>query len=512
MTPLLALLTLACSDDIDPTEDDTATVEDPIVDVQWAPCSLVEGEDDGLAECATTALPLFRDDPDDDRTIDIAAKRLRAGDDPVAQLWLLDGGPGSSGVIRLPGLMARFAEWFPGVEVLTIDHRGTGYSERMGCPAELRNSPGGTSILNEEMDACIADFQDTLGDRPDAYGTTASAQDVIDLIRGSRIDGVPVYVWGGSYGTYWAQRVLLLAPELLDGVVIEGIFPADGTMIYAEANTDAAAHALFDLCAEDTLCRERLGEDPWGRLREVYAMVDAGHCTSQGLSSDVVSIIFAYLMYSRAGMSVIPAATARLERCAPADETALVHLYTALFGSGGAFDIDSYSMLLQHHVVSSEMWTHPDFDGVDLYGYYDDLYAEALVAKQYGYTRADLAARWPAYSDPAHDDVFPETDTPVLMLQGALDPVTAEVWARDLADHLDGPNQHYVVFPSSAHNVSGDSPTADGTLCGGQIMAAFLEDPTATPDTSCVAETLPVDFDPPSAYADYWFGTTDAWD
>ncbi|MCB9746706.1 MAG: alpha/beta fold hydrolase, partial [Alphaproteobacteria bacterium] len=487
---MLFLLTLACA------EKDTSPVDsaapEPLLDVTWAPCSLYEGEDDGLAECATVFAPLDWGAPDSGESFELRVKRLPAAGEPSSSLWLLDGGPGGAGTYDFPPRMLALQQRLPDTEILTFDHRGTGHSERLGCSAEIEDSDGGVGITSGELPACIDELQAAWGDRLAYVTTTQASWDLVGLIDATRRAGVPVYVWGGSYGTYWAQRYLRLAPDQADGVILEGIFPADGTLIYAEAFTDAAAHRTFDACAEDEVCRSYLGEDPWGRLREVFQRMDEeGHCGSRGLTSDLMSTIFAYLAYGRAGHAIMPAATWRLDRCTTWDEAALVNLYYALFGSGGSFDLASYSMLLQHHVATSEMWTHPDFEGVDMEAYYDALYEEALVVKGYGYGRLEAFELWPRYSDPEHDDVFPETDVPVLMMNGELDPVTAHSAALRLADHLDGPHQTYVSFPYSAHGVSFDSQVAEGEPCGLQLMLQFLEDPEAELDTSCVDETLP---------------------
>lgn len=60
--------------------------------------------------------------------------------------------------------------------------------------------------------------------------------------------------------------------------------------------------------------------------------------------------------------------------------------------------------------------------------------------------------------------------------------------------------------------MSSDSPLSDGSQCGAELMEAFMRDPTAELDLECVDQTLPLDFDPSAAYADYWFGTEGYWD
>jgi pimeloyl-ACP methyl ester carboxylesterase len=515
---LLALSPLGCRPD---TSSDTAEPEPPALwegwTASWQPCSLVEGEDDGLAECSATTMPLFWEEPDDDRGIEVWAKRLPAAQPPADRhIWLLDGGPGASGLHDFPARMTTIQQRYPSAAIYTLDHRGTGYTERLGCDAEGTLTPSGESISSTEYPGCIAQIQEELGDRLAAYTTTQSAYDLAAYIEATSAEGVLSFAWGGSYGSYWAQRYLAVAPDQADGVIIEGIAPIDTSLILSELYTDLAAQELFARCGQDELCSGYLGDDPWAFLGAALERMERdGHCTSSGLSASLVGAIFAYLMYSRSGMAVIPAATYRLDRCGEADEDALVHLYYALFGDGGSWDIDSYSILLQHHVMFSEMWDHPDFEGVDLVDWYDELYEEALVVKGYGYSKLEIFEQWPTYSDPTWDDRWPDTRTPMLMLQGELDPVTPHALALDVTQHYDGTHQHWVGFPHSAHSTSFDTPVVDDGSedpCGFQLILDFVADPLAAPDIGCVDATLPLSFDPGEAYAEHFFGTQTLWD
>ena len=136
------------------------------------------------------------------------------------------------------------------------------------------------------------------------------------------------------------------------------------------------------------------------------------------------------------------------------------------------------------------------------------------MVKGYGQDKLELQAQWPLYQDELYDDVWPETEVPMLMLQGQLDPATPHDLALAARDRYDGPQQHFFSFPSSGHGVSLDSPLAadEETDCGMQLVLEFMADPQAEPDGSCVEVTAPIDFDPDADWAEYWFGTEDVWD
>ena len=109
----------------------------------------------------------------------------------------------------------------------------------------------------------------------------------------------------------------------------------------------------------------------------------------------------------------------------------------------------------------------------------------------------DAYLRWPRTDDPL-DNVWAQTAVPMLMLQGQLDPACPYDFSVELTQHFAGPRQTYVAFPYGAHNVFVGTPVASGPPplhCADRIFSAFLTDPEAELDTSCRAETLPLDFE-----------------
>lgn len=70
------------------------------------------------------------------------------------------------------------------------------------------------------------------------------------------------------------------------------------------------------------------------------------------------------------------------------------------------------------------------------------------------------------------------SDIPALVLAGAYDPITPPAWSKATANRL--PNSTYVEFAGQGHNVATDNP------CAESLLAAFLRDPGAELDLSCV--------------------------
>lgn len=166
-------------------------------ELAWMTCSLHEEQDDGRAECATLDAPLFWDDAADSRRFTSYAKRLRTGGEaPTAQLWLLHGGPGASGVMQFPPMMEDLVARFGGLDVYTLDHRGVAYSQHLECPNEEdAGSDGGAFITADEWPSCVSYLEATHGDALAAYSTTQTAHDLAALIAATRVEGVPVHLW-----------------------------------------------------------------------------------------------------------------------------------------------------------------------------------------------------------------------------------------------------------------------------------------------------------------------------
>jgi pimeloyl-ACP methyl ester carboxylesterase len=485
----------------------------PIVGIaaEWSPCSFIDGADDGLAECASTPLPLFWDDVDG-RTIEIYAKRRLAAAQPAAaQMWFLHGGPGASGCEGLPPLMDKMQQLYPGMDVYTIDHRGVGDSDRLTCPAE-------TMYDDAELAQCISYLEEEWGDALGAYTTSYSAIDVAAYVEATRAPGQRVLVWGGSYGTYIAHRYVEIFPEQADGIVLEGICPADATFVWSSEGFDRAGKGLMHACASDPYCSQKYGKSPLQRVVKLFQDLYWGHCEELGDLRYYLPTMAAYLLYYHPYHNAVPAMLYRAMRCAPGDADALWTTAGMLFGDDSTFmDLgDGYSPVLYNHVVYSEMWAHPDFpDEESLMDYFTEVEQDAVFGLGSGAYMNDVWEVWPRYSDPTWDDLWAETDVPMLMLQGVLDPATAYDKALAVRDRFDGPHQTWVEFPTAGHNVSSGTPVSedpDAVHCGRQLFAAFIQDPAAELDLGCVDDVLPNDFEGDPELADLVFGTEHLWD
>lgn len=322
-------------------------------------CSLKIGENDGLAECAMVPMPLRHDEPEGP-TIMVAVKRRLGRIPHRRQLWFLDGGPGDSGIVSLPKLSDLFED-IDDLDLYTFDHRGVGGTSLLNCPYQQGSKTrGGREIEEEEWDACISYIKEQRDDL-DALTVTETAQDLGRLIDAVRKSDTTVFVMGISYGTFLAQRYLQLFPQQPDGVILDGVVPADWSFAEFDSTLDRAGRKLLDHCTKDPSCLKHLGRNPQSFYEILLCDIEKGHCKSLGLNPDLAKLILGNMMMIDLARGYIPVVLYRLNRFSWHDKMAILHMFRNLFDEEGpASEPASHSQVLQRHVALSELWSEDD--------------------------------------------------------------------------------------------------------------------------------------------------------
>jgi pimeloyl-ACP methyl ester carboxylesterase len=195
------------------------------------------------------------------KVVVVPAEEVRLPD-PV--FWLA-GGPGVAATDDLAGAVQFLRVVNRNRDLVFVDQRGTGDSNRLICP----QGPDADRWAGD-LRACLA----ALPADPSAYTTAWAMDDLDDVRQALGYDMVNVY--GGSYGAtavqVYVQRyparvrsATLLAGTLLEIPIFER-FPA---------NSQRALEAAFVRCAGDPACRATY-PDPAGDLRTLTARLDAG--------------------------------------------------------------------------------------------------------------------------------------------------------------------------------------------------------------------------------------------
>ncbi|MGW6407980.1 alpha/beta fold hydrolase [Streptomyces vinaceus] len=181
-------------------------------------CPQVEGH---RVDCATVARPAVGDRPDlGTLEVGYAVVRHRAPGPAKGTVAVNPGGPGEVAIDRAEHFATALNGLLHDHDLLLVDPRGTGRSERMPCGLTDADYRFGT---REEQREAVARCARRLGPRAQAYTTAATADD-IDAVRG--LLGVPqLTLYGLSYGTYLMPVYASRHPERVRSIVLSGAYP-----------------------------------------------------------------------------------------------------------------------------------------------------------------------------------------------------------------------------------------------------------------------------------------------
>jgi pimeloyl-ACP methyl ester carboxylesterase len=177
--------------------------------VAWAPetLKLTDGRATSV-ERGTLAVPEDRAKPMG-RRIDLALLRMKSrATNPGPPIVYLEGGPGGSaiGIARVPVYFAAFDRLRDVADVILMDQRGAGLSNRLACAAE-RALPGTVFLSPDAMraaltpafESCLRQWREKGADMAN-YNTNTIADDVEAVRQALGVERVSIV--GFSYGTH----------------------------------------------------------------------------------------------------------------------------------------------------------------------------------------------------------------------------------------------------------------------------------------------------------------------
>lgn len=405
--------------------------------------------------------------------------------DPVVYL---SGGPGGTAVT--PGRVSSYLnnDRTGGRDVILFDQRGTG---RSGPDLTCQEVTDGTFDLLQTptprhevafaaAEAAFSACHDRLvgnGIDLSVYNTEIVADDVADIATALELEQLNLF--GVSYGTTVALTTIARHPDLLRSVVLDSVLTTtshDTAENLAWRNL-RGRQAILDGCAAAPACAARypnLAES----FDEMVARYDANpHATAavdgsgnpitiQVTGADVVAGLF-QAQYDASFVPVVPFAIDQLA----AGSTGLIDALASQgidfwFGLSAGLAASVQCADRQQHTVGSDpdavLEDHPEL-------------ALFLVA-------AGLLSHCERWDVPSVSDAFAQPvtgDVPTFVLSGQYDPITPPEYGAEAADALD--DATHVVVPNGGHG------QVFATPCTTALFTAFVVDPVAGLDTSCVA-------------------------
>jgi pimeloyl-ACP methyl ester carboxylesterase len=360
-------------------------------------------------------------------------------------------------------------------DVVLVDQRGTGESNPLNCP-----SPGsredmrpyfGEPFPAERVRACRAELE-KVADL--SQYTTSIAMDDLDEVRDALgYDRVNIY--GGSYGSTTSLVYLRQHADHVRAVAIFGIAPpaAKIPLSFAKGVQDSM-NRLFADCAADKECNAAY-PDVSGDFKKVVAQFDNGpvEVTATNVytrTPQKVTVNRDAFVDGIRQLLYVPTAAAALP--------ALIHI-----GAGGdlgplvgtAFQVVSQidakiARGMQFSVICAEdapFITEEDVKTTSANSFYGDARVRPTMKACEEWPKAKVAA---SFLEPV------KSDKPVLLVSGALDPVTPPWLAQIVAQTL--PNGKLVVIHNATHS---------SYECVENLVGAFIDKGTTQGlDTSCV--------------------------
>lgn len=436
---------------------------------QGAPCR-VAGLDEQV-RCGTIEVPETRDTTGG-RTISLRIVILPSrapADAPRHALVYLVGGPGLAASTLADIAATTHATVRATHDIVLVDQRGTGGSNALPC--HFHGDAGdlatylGHQFPVDSVRACAT----RLSRRADlAQYTTANAAADLDAVR-AWLGIQHIDLDGSAYGTRVAFEYLARYGHHVRSAVLQGAIPQDVSLPRTAArDAQSALDRVFADCAADAFCRTSFPALPrelstvLGRLDRGPLSVRVEHPRSKdsvtvALTRDVFADRLRIMLYSTRLSRRIPIV---LHRAYEGDWTPFVALAYEL--SRVVFDhLDAGAHLSA--TCSDDMSASSDTRGTFLGDYRLRMYREACAV-------------WP-HARRSDVERLVAARAPVLLIAGALDPVTPPRFAEAVARRV--PNARVVVVPGMAH--AGANPCVEG------IVAQFIRRGTLQGlDTQCV--------------------------
>jgi pimeloyl-ACP methyl ester carboxylesterase len=401
------------------------------------------------------------------RTIDLNVVVLPAfdGNHTEAPLFHMEGGPGVAATGAAYFYAKEGTEYRRHRDVVLVDQRGTGESNPLATPAKPR-SPQDYLTEMYPVDY-VKNLRAALEKRADlTQYTTSIAMDDLDDVR-AWLGYERINLFGLSYGTRAVLVYLRQHPDHVRSAILLGVAPTylkmplhhaqaakrGWDLLVAECANDPACHGAFpDLEHEWETVLDRLGREP---ARVEYSPRDGSAPVTVEIQRDVFAEQIRNRLYSRESATRVPLT---IHRAAQGDFAPFLKDAIPKDRSEPDFIVDGMYL----SVTCAE-----DVPFID-----QEEAARANAGNPFGNYRVEQQTRacglWPRGKIPAgyHDPV--DSNAPVLILSGQLDPVTPPERGEEVARHL--PNSKHIVIPHSAHNPAGIT----NVECLDKMMLEFL--------------------------------------
>lgn len=410
--------------------------------IQWAACGTGI---DSHARCGKLTVPLDYNRPDQGTLqLNLAVLKSEASTPPPDPVFFFVGGPGQAATDLAYGAGPWLTSLRRTRDIVLVDQRGTGGSGGLFCrPDGPRSLPTllGELFPAEEMKRCYAAHHV----RSELFTTEVAMRDM-DVVR-QALGFDRINLFGASYGTRAALSYLRQFPQHVRTVILKSPAPMNLVLVQHFApDSQASFNRLMALCSAAAECGKKFSALPkevkalGARLRAQPVITKMENDkTHQEETVTVDSGLFATTirsaLYSRRSASRLP-----------------VVLHSAYAGDWRPFlreairirrGIDEDAAGLYTAIVCAEDYPFLDRKTAVLAARNTFLDTYWLDQIRQG------CASWPAHPVARRYRQDVRSAIPVLLLTGALDPVTPPKYSITAARYLS--NSVVVTYPYGSH-------------------------------------------------------------
>jgi len=417
-------------------------------ELKFEKCHINVGAVEVDAECSVLARPENPAKPNEDFIELFVAKfPARAAKPEVDAFTLIQGGPGGSSIDMAIGMLPVLESIRANRDVLIVDQRGTGRSNKLACP-ELDND----DIFRFDPVVAANYAKECLAKNKDAdlrfYTTSIAVQDLDAVREAAGYEQLTLY--GVSYGTRVAQHYLRRFPEQTRAIIIDGVANVGLNLAGGEIarQSQSAFDEMANRCTSDEGCRTRFGDirSKFKTLRErllnepqnvALANPKTGKIQTETVNEQNLYASVRMLPYSTEGIALMPLMISEAYDGNYIPLTAQTLMIYESFSEG-------FAMGMQNSVVCAE--DYPFIKATDTQNL-DDTY--------FGSTTIDAiniaCSHWPrGVMDEDFHQPF-DSSKPVLILSGETDPITPTSNGEVAAGMFS--NSKHIIVPAHGHGV-----------------------------------------------------------
>jgi pimeloyl-ACP methyl ester carboxylesterase len=288
----LAIFSFAQEEEYDPSEESVPLhpLESVLEELESYECPAAPS-----LQCVTLTVPLdpFRND-DEGELLEVVFGIHLATGERRGMLVVVVGGPGGAGISSGQYYLdtSRFGDYILNtMDIVFFDQRGIGLSYGVDCPQAIsrfyQDSAYVTPYTPEDevtllginrtyANDCVEEMN---ADWLLPYLSTKFAVEDLAVFLETLGDGDPIYLYGESYGTQYAQTFATAYPEWIKGLILDGVvdLTSSGEQYYAEAVEGGHTILLeyLNACNADLICSSDMGRDAVAWYEELGAKIAA---------------------------------------------------------------------------------------------------------------------------------------------------------------------------------------------------------------------------------------------